>query len=342
MALTSHELLGSLLREVSRSFYLTLRVLPRSIRPQIGMAYLLARATDTIADTRLVDVQKRLEALDALRGRVLGSHTAGVDFGRLAEQQGTPGERALLSNIEPALSLLQGLSQDDLALVRQVLATITSGQELDLRRFGETPAGDVRALQTSEELDDYTYRVAGCVGEFWTKVCRLHVFREDALDDAQLLADGIRFGKGLQLVNILRDLPRDLREGRCYMPELLLANAGLKPRDLLDPAKEPSFRELYSQHLNMAEGHLAAGWKYTNSIPRREMRVRLACAWPVLIGIETIELLRRGPILDPARRVKVPRSHVRSILWSSVMFYPLPTLWTELAERSRARSLKTS
>lgn len=338
MALTSHELLGSLLREVSRSFYLTLRVLPRSIRPQIGMAYLLARATDTIADTRLVDVQKRLEALDALRGRILGAHTAAVDFGGLASQQGTPGERALLSNIEPALSLLQGLSDEDRALVRQVLATITIGQELDLRRFGESAAGDLRALQTAEDLDDYTYRVAGCVGEFWTKICRLHIFRQDALDDARLLADGIRFGKGLQLVNILRDLPRDLREGRCYIPEQLLAAASLKPRDLLDPAKEPNFRELYSQHLQVAEGHLAAGWKYTNTIPRREIRVRLACAWPILIGIETIELLRRGPVLDPARRVKVPRSRVRSILWSSVMFYPLPGVWNGLAERSRGIS----
>ena len=158
MALTSHELLGSLLREVSRSFYLTLRVLPRSIRPQIGMAYLLARATDTIADTRLVAVQKRLEALGALRGRILGSHTASIDFGSLAEQQGTPGERALLSNIEPALSLLHGLSEADRSLVRQVLDTITSGQELDLRRFGDLAAGDVRALQTPDELDDYTCR----------------------------------------------------------------------------------------------------------------------------------------------------------------------------------------
>jgi farnesyl-diphosphate farnesyltransferase len=57
------ELIGTLLRDVSRSFYLTLRVLPREIRPQISLAYLLARATDTIADTKAVPRAKRVETL---------------------------------------------------------------------------------------------------------------------------------------------------------------------------------------------------------------------------------------------------------------------------------------
>ena len=60
-------------------------------------------------------------------------------------------------------------------------------------------------------MDDYTYRVAGCVGEFWTRLCRAHLFPRAVVDDAMLLRDGIRFGKGLQLVNILRDIPADLR-----------------------------------------------------------------------------------------------------------------------------------
>ncbi len=42
--------LNDLLKRTSRSFYLTLRVLPAAVRPQIGLAYLLARTTDTVAD----------------------------------------------------------------------------------------------------------------------------------------------------------------------------------------------------------------------------------------------------------------------------------------------------
>ena len=57
----------TLLREVSRSFYLTMRALPAVVRPQIGLAYLLARTTDTIADTGLVSTGSRLDALQRLR-----------------------------------------------------------------------------------------------------------------------------------------------------------------------------------------------------------------------------------------------------------------------------------
>ena len=63
---------AALLRDVSRSFYRTLQVLPGRIGPQIGLTYLLARTTDTIADTELVPLEQRLTALDTLRARILG------------------------------------------------------------------------------------------------------------------------------------------------------------------------------------------------------------------------------------------------------------------------------
>src|ERR1039458_9195328 len=59
--------LNDLLKATSRSFYLTLRVLPGAIRPQIGVAYLLARTTDTIADTDLVPLEQPLAAPVTLR-----------------------------------------------------------------------------------------------------------------------------------------------------------------------------------------------------------------------------------------------------------------------------------
>ena len=219
--------LNDLLKATSRSFYLTLRVLPAAVRPQIGLAYLLARTTDTIADTELVPLEQRLDALKRLRERILGPSTAPLNFGELAKHQGSSAEAALLEKVEDSLALLQTLSPDDQQLVRTVLNTITGGQELDLRRFAGASAEKIVALETAAQLDDYTYRVAGCVGEFWTKMCRAHLFPKLRLDDAQLLADGVRFGKGLQLVNILRDLPADLKKGRCYLPSEKLETGGI-------------------------------------------------------------------------------------------------------------------
>src|SRR5580704_5609945 len=210
--------LNDLLKATSRSFYLTLRVLPARVRPQIGLAYLLARTTDTITDTELVPPAQRIHALQILREQILGSRSEPVNFTDLAQHQGSPAEKLLLEKVGDSLALLQTLSTADLKLVRAVLATITGGQELDLRRFAKVlapghHAEKIVALETAAELDDYTYRVAGCVGGFWTKICRAHLFPKARLDDAQLITDGIRFGKGLQLVNILRDLPADLKKG---------------------------------------------------------------------------------------------------------------------------------
>jgi len=330
-------LLTELLRDVSRSFYLTLRVLPKPVRPQIGLAYLLARATDTLADTELLPVADRLHALQALRERIAGTRLTPVNFGAFAERQSSPGERLLLERIEEALSVFNRFTYSDQQRVREVLSTITSGQELDLKRFHGASQNHIAALQTEAELDDYTYRVAGCVGEFWTRITRAHLFPVAPLDDAKLLHDGVRFGKGLQLVNLLRDLPRDLRQGRCYLPQERLRAIGLEPADLLDPANEPEFRALYHAYLDQATAHLAAGWEYTNTLPRRFIRVRLACAWPALIGIRTIEKLRTANILDPQLRVKTTRSEVRGIIARSVLRYPWSESWRRLFPQTDSR-----
>lgn len=208
------------------------------------------------------------------------------------------------------MTVLGGFACFDRCCVRTVIQTITSGQELDLQRFESASATSVVALANLEQLDDYTFRVAGCVGEFWTRVCRSHLYPSAPLELPEYLEDAIRFGKGLQLVNILRDLPRDLRQGRCYVPADGLARVGLEPADLLETANIETFRPLYREHLGRAAAHLAAGWRYTCTTPRSCLRVRLACALPLLIGAETLRLLDTGNVLDPTQRLKISRRQV--------------------------------
>jgi farnesyl-diphosphate farnesyltransferase len=322
--------LNELLRATSRSFYLTLRVLPAAVRPQIGLAYLLARTTDTIADTEIIPPAQRIHALHILNERILDWRVQPGNFADLAQHQGSPAEKLLLEKVEDSLALLKTLSPEDLKLVRDVLLIITSGQELDLRRFANASGGKIVALETDAELDDYTYRVAGCVGEFWTRICRAHLFPQARLDEKQFVMDGIRFGKGLQLVNILRDLPADLKKGRCYLPAERLEPAKLFQETLLSPANEAKFLPLFHKYLDEAEAHLAAGWRYTNTLPFGQFRVRLACAWPILIGMRTIEKLRAATVVELSQRVKVSRGEVRGILLRSMLASPVPFMWRRL------------
>jgi len=328
-------LLTSLLEQVSRSFYKTLWILPRSVRNQISLAYLLARISDTIADTELLPLEQRLNALRQFRDRIAGERPEPLEFTALARAQGCSAERLLLERSDEAAQLLDRFPEPDRKMIREVLETIVSGQELDLQRFHGASADHILALNSDAELDDYTYRVAGCVGEFWTDMCWAHVFQIPEMDDV-LLAEpdfsklAIRFGKGLQLVNILRDLPRDLRAGRCYLPEAGLRTSGLAPADLLESENEPRLRPLYNSYLDRARDHLTAGWRYTQAIPRSAPRLRLACAWPILIGMRTLARLRTGAILDSSTRIKIGRGEVKGLVLRSVLAVPFPPLWRRL------------
>ncbi|MEX2221293.1 MAG: phytoene/squalene synthase family protein [Candidatus Rokuibacteriota bacterium] len=329
------DLTTALLRRVSRSFYLSLAVLPRTVRPTIGLAYLFARASDTIADTRLIDRASRIASLEALCAALGGGAISSV-VGTTAASQALPAERTLIERLPDCLAAYRALPPADRARVHTVLTTIIEGQIQDLRVFPGEDDGKLAALETREDLDRYTYLVAGCVGEFWTEVHVAHRPRLRHWDLPRMRALGTRFGKGLQLTNVLRDLPRDLRQGRCYLPRQELARIGLEPRDLLDPGRAGAVRPLLVQWLNIALDHYEAGWQYTFAIPRREARMRLACAWPLLIGLRTLDLLAASPNwLDPAITLKIPRVRVYGL-----MAHSLGTVWSSRALGRQAWRLR--
>jgi len=332
------DLTTALLRRVSRSFYLSLAVLPRAVRPTISLAYLFARAADTIADTRLIDRAARIAHLETLRAALEGGDAGQLAtvVDALAAPQALPSERALLERLPECLAAYRALPTADRARVRAVLTTIMEGQIQDLRVFPGEDEGKLAALETRADLDRYTYLVAGCVGEFWTEVHVAHRPRLRHWDLPRMRALGVRLGKGLQLTNVLRDLPRDLRQGRCYLPRQDLARLGLEPRDLLDPARAPAARPVLREWLDTALDHYEAGWQYTFAIPRREARMRLACAWPLLIGLRTLDLLAASPNwLDPAVTLKVPRVRVYGL-----MAHSLGTVWSTRALGRQARRLR--
>lgn len=319
-----------LLASVARSFYLTVRVLPAPVRRPIALAYLLARSTDCVADTSTLPVARRRALLTWMGERIASIHTAPQDLDGVVAAQPNPAERALLGRFEALIDLLEHTEPEIRDLIRAVLATILSGQQLDLERFGDASPEQLRALENETELEDYTYRVAGCVGQFWTHLTRQLLFPKYWVDVKLLVQRGVHYGQGLQRVNILRDLPADLRQGRCYLPRASLAAHGLSPTDLLDPANLERVRPLYDRYLDQTHVLLAEGWTYTNVLPFRQARLRLACAWPVLIGAHTLARLRTGNVLDPARRLKVSRSQVRKLLLASLLLYPAPPLWRRL------------
>ncbi|GJL65545.1 MAG: farnesyl-diphosphate farnesyltransferase [Nitrospirales bacterium] len=316
---TDRFLLQTILKRVSRSFYLTLAVLPTAVRSQVGLAYLFARAADTIADTGELTHEARLHCLQQFKAQFRHGQVQAADVQSIqalaASLQRDPSERVLLEELPRCFGLYETLSCEDRQLIAELLPTIIAGMEFDLVQFPQQSEGRVTALPTMKELDYYTYAVAGCVGEFWTKIMCAHLPRLSHWDSSVMVPTGIRYGKGLQLVNILKDVAQDLRLGRCYIPQHLLDEAHLQPEDLLDQRNAQRLRPILKQLIATALGHLDQGWSYTMAIPRLEVRLRLACMWPILIGLRTLQQLSVSPhILDPTTPSKVSRGDVYRIM----------------------------
>lgn len=198
----------------------------------------------------------------------------------LADGAETKGEEDLLARREEIAGWLS--NSPDRLEIENVWSTIRQGQRFDQDRFSRPDATPL----DEQELDLYAYMVAGCVGEFWTRLCEKKIPGFASLDPAKMTDLGIRFGKGLQLVNILRDRQVDATKGRIYVPAT----------------------RFYSV-LADARAHLRGARQYVSAL--RNYRLRVACALPLYLAYETLDLVERNP-LEP--RIKVPRYRVWVLL----------------------------
>ena len=311
--MTRPQLDRKILKSVSRSFYLSVRLLPSAVRVPVGIAYLLARASDTIADTDGIPVEIRLRRLAEFEGLVRGfpSQGAVVSIQRDIQPEHS-GERALIQSLPKILESFSQLEAWEWNETSNLLGDIIRGQSNDLETFA-TP-GRIVALPNAAALEDYIYLVAGCVGEWWTRICFHHLPRYSAVPEADLMNAGDNFGKGLQLVNILRDMPADLAAGRCYLPADELADIGVNPEDLAD---DPRLAQPVADHwLARARALLDQGRFYVGAV--RTRRVRLACYLPWRLAGQTLDLLEAQSPLATKAKLKVPRSAVRAALWEGL------------------------
>jgi farnesyl-diphosphate farnesyltransferase len=305
------QLIGPILQSVSRSVYVSGRLLPARLRDPVGLAYLLARATDTVADTTTIPSEIRQPHLQTLATLIQGEPSPDAlkelqtSFAPL---QNDPAERRLIEVLPECFKMLAVTAEPDRRDIQEVLSKINRAQILDVQRF-ET-AQRVQSLSIANDLLEYIYLIAGCVGEFWTKICSRHLTNFAELSTDRMLQLGRQYGEGLQLINILRDAGGDLRAGRCYFPNEELENAGIEPAEILQ--KPARFMPVFRKWLDYAERGIKAGIEY--SVAVRNRRVRLATALPALIGGRTINLLREAGEEVLEEKVKVPRAEVRQMV----------------------------
>jgi farnesyl-diphosphate farnesyltransferase len=207
-----------LLQKTSRTFAVTIPMLPAPTRDQVGIAYLLFRVIDTFEDAIHWPPEQRIEMIDELLALLDGRDPDRAR--RLADRcladppLEHPGYLELLREIPFVLRKL-----DDLPDASRILLTTyvrRSGEGMS-RIVSRTEADGTLELRTLQELRDYCYVVAGIVGEMLTELFLLN--RPQLGGVAEYLRERSHlFGEALQLVNILKDADADAREGRAFLP----------------------------------------------------------------------------------------------------------------------------
>ena len=297
------------LKGVSRSFYLTLRLLPKPMRGAASLGYLLARASDTLADTVAVPLELRQHGLEQFRRSIAGESEFTAWSVEILNTVSDPSEYRLLVSSRVILECLRKLPEEEAFLVREVVEIIISGQSLDLERFAFASKQAPVALRDDAELEDYAWRVAGCVGAFWTKLGFLTLGENfSRASEAEMLERGIVYGKGLQLVNILRDIAADLAAGRCYLP---VAN----PRD------SDALITCHGRWLTLAQGWMSEGERYAERLSSR--RLRASTVLPALLAKKTLSALHEKSWEDLQTRIKIPRSVVYGSLIQAFIISPV-------------------
>lgn len=316
-----NDLGGKLLAGVSRSFYLTLKALPEGLREPLSLAYLLARAADTMADTSNVPGLVRLELLREFDRLVQSEARDAAGEKMLSERlrteftplQDDASEARLLERLPEVLDAFRMFPARTMIAMRGVLGPIVRGQTLDIERFPED--GQLRSLLTSRELDEYTWLVAGCVGEFWTRLCAEELtdaFSRETTTE-QMIERGIRYGKGLQLVNILRDIGKDHRMGRCYFPQEEITAHGLTLSEIQQDASK--LMPLMRAWCLKCQEHLQCGLEYVEALKHK--RLRYATALPLLLGYRTLALIEKADSETLLKGVKVSRGEVTKLLFDA-------------------------
>ena len=309
--------IDTLLKNTSRSLYLSVRALPKNIRGAFGIAYLLCRYADTIADTDILPAQRRLYWVNRFPSLL---QTQNPDeeqqlIHEISGQSTNPHETELIKNLQPCLNIFNQIPEQQKSFILEVVQNVCEGMKLDLSFFGT--GEKLRSFDTDEQLKNYCRLMGGKPGRFWSQL--IYHSSKISIPEEDFYQLGEKIGDALQIVNILRDLPKDLQLGRCYFPQSDLRKQNLSPTDLLNPENSARFEPIKRKWTLWGKENLTNGLFYYKLLADAHPRQRAAVAWPLLWTADTFLKLSQTPdLLCADKRVKIPRR----IIYKTLFFTP--------------------
>ena len=274
----------TILESVSRTFALTIPLLPANLEKVVGNTYLLCRIVDTIEDAVCID-PKTKQVLSTLFVKTVLDSSYSEKFVKesLIALLNHPNhdEKDLIKNIPRVLRVLQSCDEKQRHAVAQCVQIMSEG--MSYFHVRQNQAG----LEDLKEFEKYCYVVAGVVGEMLTTVFALHsaAFAK-AISGKESLA--IAFGQALQMTNILKDSPEDRLRGVSWKPK------GIDQTELLV----------------IAHQKLEDSLRYIYCIPKSEPGIRQFCFLAFGLAVLTLKQIAKRHQFQESAEVKLTRAQV--------------------------------
>ncbi len=241
----------TILGSVSRTFALTIPLLPPEIEKVVGNTYLLCRIVDTIEDAADLSPSSKQTLsqlfLDAVFEKI--PVNAFVEPCLVALKNYTnQDELDLIIHTPTVLRILHTCSHGDQAAVSRCISIMSNGMSHFHGKQNEVGLKDLK------EFEEYCYVVAGVVGELLTTIFSNHSpeFAKQIKNHEEL---AIAFGQALQMTNILKDSPEDKARGVSWKPINISQN----------------------ELLSIAYQKLQESLRYIEFIPQQEKGMRRFC-----------------------------------------------------------------
>jgi farnesyl-diphosphate farnesyltransferase len=306
-----------MLPKVSRTFAPTIQRLPKPLCLQVTVAYLLCRIADTIEDSTVLDIEQKKKLLEDY-ANIITEHSsvklnAFLQHIRLLPHDGC--EYELVHNAPLILDVYNTFPQKVRSGISKWVAEMSAGMSKYVQSKNNSSQN---FLSTFKELDEYVYYVAGTVGNLITTL-----FSHYSHHITQNIAVTLRkysesFGKGLQMVNIIRDMPDDWKCNRSYMPNELLKKYNLTRQSIFDMDNFQRGKTMLEELIQIALSYLDAALLYIVTIPKAERSIRLSCLLPLFWALKTLCYIKKNVNhFFNKEKIKISRNSIRYELYAA-------------------------
>ncbi|MDX1667763.1 MAG: phytoene/squalene synthase family protein [Saprospiraceae bacterium] len=306
---TDHEFQSHMLQGVSRTFALTIPLLPERLEFAVSNAYLLCRIVDTIEDEPRLGFEHKKQYCEQFVQVVSGKGEAEIFSGSLLPRLSgstKPEEKELVEQTPRVIEITKTLNETQRRAMQRCVRIMSEG----MIHFQQNRSPD--GLEDLAELDRYCYVVAGVVGEMLTDLfCNHSAKTAENYDEMMKLATS--FGQGLQMTNILKDIHEDLERGVCWLPRSIFADSGYDLSRLKEGKKGEAFERGLIKLVGIAHGHLQNAFRYTMLIDRREKGMRRFCLLALGLAVLTLKNINDNPSFSRGAEVKISRRSVKMV-----------------------------